>query len=75
MTHGEVMRPSDEPQGEISVKKARPHPCPLPRGEGETHAVLLRNSRPNWLDDHPENVSRPAVISSPGGEDKGEGGL
>jgi len=31
---------SNEPRGKVSVKKVRPHPNPLPRGEGEMVAAI-----------------------------------
>lgn len=53
----------------------RPHPGPLPRGEGEMVSVSLENDPLGWPDVHSRNRNHPMAVSSPGGEGQGEGGL
>ena len=53
---------------------ARPHPGPLPRGEGELFAVFLKNTRLDSPNNHSQNPNQPAVAPSPGGVGRGEGG-
>ena len=53
---------------------ARPHPDPLPQGEGESFAVPLANLRldsPNALTNKPKHSK---AVPSPRGEGQGEGG-
>ena len=57
-----------------SLFNARPHPGPLPRGEGATFAVAFVNPRLDWRTVHSINGERALAIPSPGGEGQGEGG-
>ena len=52
----------------------RPHPGPLPRGEGEMFAALLQIRAADFTTRCPQDGKRNLVKSSPGGEDLGEGG-
>ena len=53
---------------------ARPHPGPLPRGEGESFAATQNVVSLCLLKVHWPNLSRPIAIPSPGGEGQDEGG-
>jgi hypothetical protein len=57
----------------VILFNARPHPGPLPRGEGESSAA----AGPIWsrrlLDARPRKQRRLFAIPSPGGEGQGEG--
>jgi len=53
---------------------ARPHPNPLPRGEGESSAVFWHfESRPLHKT-NPQNLECATPVPAPGGERQGEGG-
>lgn len=57
-----------------SLFNARPHPGPLPRGEGESFAVPRKNT---WVDSRggqTNNTARPITVPSPSGAGQGEGG-
>jgi hypothetical protein len=57
-----------------SMFNTRPHPGPLPRGEGESLAASLING---WLDSRgaiADYRNRSLAVPSPGGEGQGEGG-
>jgi hypothetical protein len=53
---------------------ARPHPGPLPRGEGELFAGSRKNSRLVLPDGRADRRSHSITAPSPGGEGQGEGG-
>ncbi len=53
---------------------ARPHPGPLPRGEGESYAVSLVNLRLDSREAITNYREHSQAIPSPGGEGQGEGG-
>src|SRR6516162_9049063 len=59
----------------ILIQTTLPHPGPLPLGEGELSSDSLNNLRRNWPHDQAATERQAKVISSPGGEDTGEGGL
>ncbi len=56
------------------LTSARPHPSPLPRGEGESFAVSLANQRLDSRDAITNYRARWKALPSPGGEGQGEGG-
>ncbi|TAL06400.1 MAG: glycoside hydrolase family 95 protein, partial [Verrucomicrobia bacterium] len=53
---------------------ARPHPGPLPRGEGESFAISGENPRLSLPDSLRQTKKRATAVPSPGGEGQGEGG-
>jgi len=53
---------------------ARPHPGPLPRGEGESFAASLENLSLDLPQALTNDLNRPIAVPSPGGEGQGEGG-
>jgi hypothetical protein len=60
----------------IQMVNARPHPCPLPPGEGIAAAAALVIRKRRWQIQRrrfPQN--RSSVSPSPGGEGRDEGGL
>lgn len=57
-----------------SLCNARPHPDPLPRGEGESFAVSLVNRRLDSRGAITNYRERSQAVPSPGGEGQGEGG-
>jgi len=52
---------------------SRPHPGPLPRGEGGLFAGFRPYWSRRWLEARSTTQGRPSVIPSPGGEGQGEG--
>jgi hypothetical protein len=52
----------------------RPHPGPLPRGEGESFAAFWQNQALDSTALISQNRNRPMAVPSPGGEGQGEGG-
>ncbi len=58
----------------ISFFKTRPHPGPLPQGEGESFAVSRHIVILRLLDAHSQKCTRSHAVPSPGGEGQGEGG-
>ena len=58
----------------ISLRDARPHPGPLPRGEGGSFAVATENLRLRLPDARWKNQRARTAVPSPGGEGQGEGG-
>ena len=59
---------SHETRGKVSVKKARPHPGPLPRGEGEVVSA-------SWQDDGARSVQGFTVHDLSGNSYPGGQGL
>jgi hypothetical protein len=57
-----------------SLCNARPHPGPLPRGEGETLSVSFANPRLDSRGVITSYRQRSQDVPSPGGEGQGEGG-
>ena len=57
-----------------SLFNTRPHPGPLPRGEGESLAVSLANLRLDSRGAITSYRGRSQSVPSPGGEGQGEGG-
>jgi K+-transporting ATPase ATPase C chain len=53
---------------------ARPHPGPLPQGEGESFPAALENPRLDLPDVLTNNLNRSLAVPSLGGEGQGEGG-
>ena len=52
---------------------ARPHPGPLPRGEGELFAGFNLYRSRRLPEACPDDQWRPHAVPSPGGEGQGEG--
>ncbi len=52
----------------------RPHPAPLPRGEGKSRAAFKFIVRRKFHPWHSQSEAAPIAIPSPGGEGQGEGG-
>jgi hypothetical protein len=52
----------------------RPHPNPLPRGEGESFAVFWHFESQQLHKANPQNLECATPVPSPGGEGQGEGG-
>jgi hypothetical protein len=59
---------------QISLLNARPHPGPLPRGEGESFTVSVANLRLDLRGALSVQTERPNAVPSSGGEGQGEGG-
>src|SRR2546429_379120 len=60
---------ADDQAGPNVLRATTPHPCPLPKGEGETHAVSRRYERA-------QTANRLAtILPLPPGEGRGEGQL
>jgi hypothetical protein len=53
---------------------ARPHPGPLPRGEGESFAASFATLSLDLPRTLTKSLNRPIAVPSPGGEGQGEGG-
>ncbi len=56
-----------------SLFDVRPHPTPLPRGEGEWFAASRHIVNLRQFNAHPEKRKHPQTVPSPGGEGQGEG--
>lgn len=59
---------------EMSLLNARPHPTPLPRGEGESFAASLVNLLLDLREVIAKCRAYSQAIPSPGGEGQSEGG-
>ena len=61
-------------EAKADLSNARPHPGPLPRGEGESLGVARNIPGLRFTDALPNISGRALTAPSPGGEGRGEGG-